>query len=392
MRRSTRDALKHYEDREHSLIKHTILRSYLQRCLMIIGRHYSKIAYIDCFAGPWMSTSGDLSDTSPGIAIRTMSACGATLKTMHGRDVRLRSVFIESDDERASLLENHVANVPSNIVRPEIWPATFEDVIPKIIAWLDHDEFAFVFVDPFGWKGLVEPSVLAPFMQRKRTEVLINFMWNFLNLATGHEEQHTNLDAVFGQGWQEATSGSSEAKRIELMNRYRRLLGDTCVAHDVPKLRTALLPVEYVDKKKIIFYLVYATHNPTGLVVFREQAEEAAQEQSRLKLQHRLDRMAEKNGQMDLFGVDAHEDEPRLPSQDLKALWLRYFPTVGSSLIVDYALIAELIEDSDYLLSELQAALRELIETGIIENTAAKKRRPKNAVNYRANERLVRLK
>lgn len=392
MRRSTRDALKHYEDREHSLVKHTILRSYLQRCLMIIGRHYSKIAYVDCFAGPWMSTTSDLSDTSPGIAIRTMSACGTTLKTMHGRDVRLRSVFIESDDERAKLLENHVADAPTNIVRPEIWRATFEDVIPKIVAWLDHDEFAFVFVDPFGWKGLVEPSVLAPFMQRRRTEVLINFMWNFLNLATGHEEQHKNLDAVFGLGWQTATSGASEAKRIELMNRYRRLLGETCAAHDIPKLRTALLPVEYVDKKKIIFYLVYATHSPTGLVVFREQAEEAAKEQSRLKLQHRLDRLVEKNGQQDMFSVDAHEDEPRLLSQDLRALWMRHFPDVGSSLVVDYVLIAELIEDTDYLLSELQTALCELVDAGIIKNLAAKKKRPKNAVNYRAKECLVRLK
>jgi len=389
----THQALARYEDREHSLVKHTILASYLERCLMIIGQRWNKIAYIDCFAGPWKSSTDDLSDTSPGIAIRLMAACQAQLREKLQRHVQIRSIFVESDTERADLLDAHVEHAPSNIVRPEIWRTSFEEAIPGILRWLQPDEFAFVFVDPFGWKGVIEPAVLAPFLRRTHTELLINFMWNFINLATGLPEQEANLTAVFnGEEWRDAMAQGGEAKQRELMRLYRRKLVDVCNGQGGERLRTAMLPVEYINKKKVIFYLVYATHNATGLAVFWEEAEKTAQQQTRLKLQHRLDKRAEKLGQGDFFNADDHEDEPTIPSYNLKLAWLRRLPEVGDTLIVDMIAMADLIEETDGLLSELQAALGELIKDGIVENTHAKRPRTVNVVNFRKSEVLRRLK
>ncbi|AKC78301.1 hypothetical protein XB05_05795 [Xanthomonas arboricola] len=137
--------------------------------------------------------------------------------------------------------------------------------------------------------------------------------------------------------------------------------------------------------------MVYATHHPAGLVVFWEEVEKTAQQQTRLKLQHRLDKKAEKLGQGDFFSADQHEDEPTMPSYDLKMTWLRRLPQVGSTLTVDMVAMADLIEETDGLLSELQAALGELIRSGIVENTNAKRRRTVNVVNFRKNEVLRRL-
>jgi three-Cys-motif partner protein len=389
-RRSPQDALRDYTDREHSQIKHAILESYLERCLMIIGQHFSKIAYIDCFAGPWQSTTPDLSDTSPGIAIKTMATCDLVLKKKHHARTRLRSIFIEADVQRADQLDAYVQRCPSNITRPEVWRKSFENAIPEILTWLEPGEFAFVFVDPFGWKGIVDPVVLAPLLQRKNTELLINFMWNFLNLATGHEDQHQNLTAIFGKDWQDAATGSSEAKRVGLMSRYRQQLVQVGGNLAAP-LRTAMLPVEYVDRRTIIFYLVYATHNATGLVVFREQAEEAANHQARLKLQHRLNKIARDTGQDDMFGATQHVREQHSALADLKNVWVQQFPKAGDEVVVDYRFMANLIEHSEFLLSDLQAALRELVREGTLTNLDAKAARPKNAVNYRKGERLKRL-
>lgn len=391
MKGTTQQALEHYEEREHSAVKHTILASYLERCLMIIGQRWSKIAYIDCFAGPWKSSTDDLSDTSPGIAIRLMAACQTDLANRHHKQVRVRSVFVESDGGRADLLDAHVRRVPANIVRPEIWREPFDLAIPGILRWLEPDEFAFVFVDPFGWKGIIEPSVLAPFLMRPKTELLINFMWNFINLATGHPEQDANLTAVFGDEWRAAASSGGEVKQRELMRLYRRKLAETCQNKDHLRLRTAVLPVEYVDKKKVIFNLVYATHNATGLVVFWEQAEKAAIHQSRLKLQHRLNHIAKAQGQADMFGADSHKDEPRMPAQDLRAAWLRRLPGAGDELRVDTIVMADLIEETNALISDLQAALADLIKDGVLENTGAKRPRKTNIVNYQAKELLRRL-
>lgn len=388
----THQALARYEDREHSLVKHTILASYLERCLMIIGQRWNKIAYIDCFAGPWKSSTNDLSDTSPGIAIRLMASCQSQLCEKLQRQVQIRSIFVESDTERADLLDAHVQHALSNIVRPEIWRTLFEDAIPDILRWLQPDEFAFVFVDPFGWKGIIEPAVLAPFLKRAHTELLINFMWNFINLATGLAKQDNNLAAVFGDDWRDAVTRGGEAKQRELMRRYRQKLAEMCVGHGGERLRTAMLPVEYIDKKKVIFNLVYATHNATGLVVFWEEAEKTALQQARFKLQHHLDKKVEKIGQDDLFNADEHKDEPSMPSYDLKMAWLRRLPQIGDTMMVDIVAMADLIEETDGLLSELQAALGGLIKDGIIENTHAKRQRSVNVVNYRKNEVLRRLK
>jgi three-Cys-motif partner protein len=391
--RLSREALQDYEEREHSLVKHTILESYLERLLMIVGQWAPKIAYIDGFAGPWKSAAADLSDTSPGIAIRTMAACQANLASKLKKTVRVRSVFLETDDERASLLEQHIPGVPANIVSPEVWRKPFEWAIPDLLKWLEPDEFAFVFVDPFGWKGIVEPARLAPLLQRNKTELLINFMWNFINLATGHDDQRANLVAIFGEGWEAAAMGASETKRRELMHLYRQRLTDTCRGVTRTRLRTAMLPVEYVHQDKVVFYLVYTTHNPTGLVTFHEEAEETSRQQKRLKLQYRLDKILRSQGQADIFSADGHDAERRMSQNEVKRQWLALFPDIGSELLVDAAVMADLIEHSDYLLSEHQVAIAELIHDGIIENTQAKRLRPKFPVNYtKKGEILRRLK
>jgi len=60
-----------YQGREHSLIKHELLKGYLEKLLFIVGRGGVKeITYVDCFAGPW----GDESKTLEGTSISPKSA------------------------------------------------------------------------------------------------------------------------------------------------------------------------------------------------------------------------------------------------------------------------------------------------------------------------------
>ena len=61
-----------YEGREQALIKHLLLKSYLERLLLIIGmggRRSGRVelCYVDCFAGPWGDESDDLANTSIAI-------------------------------------------------------------------------------------------------------------------------------------------------------------------------------------------------------------------------------------------------------------------------------------------------------------------------------------
>ena len=58
-----------YVGREQTLVKHFILRKYLERFAHIIFTRWRSITYVDCFAGPWNSKSNNLKDSSFAIAI-----------------------------------------------------------------------------------------------------------------------------------------------------------------------------------------------------------------------------------------------------------------------------------------------------------------------------------
>ena len=71
---------KAYIGKEQAYVKHTILKKYLQRLFMIVGKKEKIINYVDCFSGPWKEKNYDLSDTSIGISLEQMAGCQQTLK------------------------------------------------------------------------------------------------------------------------------------------------------------------------------------------------------------------------------------------------------------------------------------------------------------------------
>src|SRR6059058_6125752 len=85
-----------YEGREQTYVKHYILSEYLALFAQIIGGGWTKINYIDCFAGPWESRSTDLLDTSFAIALQQFRNAREQL-AKRGKTVSFRCFFLESD-------------------------------------------------------------------------------------------------------------------------------------------------------------------------------------------------------------------------------------------------------------------------------------------------------
>ncbi len=75
---------KYYEGREHSAIKHELLKGYLKKLLFIIGSSGVKeITYVDCFAGPWGDESEDLAGTSIAISLDEIKLVRESLAARH---------------------------------------------------------------------------------------------------------------------------------------------------------------------------------------------------------------------------------------------------------------------------------------------------------------------
>jgi len=186
-----------YRGREQAYIKHLLLSKYLERLFMIIGQHQSSIRYVDCFSGPWQEGSEDLQDTSVGISLAIMQKCQQGLKAM-GRNVQFQSLFIEKDKRAYDKLVSYLDLSSPHGVETAARNGEFFDLKESILSWCGPADFTFFFIDPTGWKRVVEIPTLRPFLERPNSEFLINFMYDFVLRTHTQEAFQEDMRAIFG--------------------------------------------------------------------------------------------------------------------------------------------------------------------------------------------------
>jgi three-Cys-motif partner protein len=80
----------------------------------------------------------------------------------------------------------------------------FEDAIPEILDFVGN-AFTLTFIDPTGWKGYGYNKI-GPLLRREPGEVLINFMYDFINRFAPSEEEkiEKSLEPILGgPGWKD---------------------------------------------------------------------------------------------------------------------------------------------------------------------------------------------
>lgn len=170
-----------YEGREQTLIKHLILRKYLERFAHIIGSRWNSITYIDCFSGPWNVRSDELKDSSFSIELEELRKARETHR-LKGKNIKLRCFFLEKDPEAYARLKEFAKQIHD--VEVDTKNAELESSIHAITSFVRQggsDTFPFIFIDPTGWTGFAM-DIIAQLLRLEPGEVLINFM-------TGHVER-----------------------------------------------------------------------------------------------------------------------------------------------------------------------------------------------------------
>lgn len=100
-----------YEGREQALVKHTFLDKYMPAQIPKVVSWAENFVYVDLFAGPWQSKSGDYSDTSFGIALRRMSEAKAKQAELF-RSVKMNAHLVEKNPENYAELMEAVKRFP----------------------------------------------------------------------------------------------------------------------------------------------------------------------------------------------------------------------------------------------------------------------------------------
>jgi three-Cys-motif partner protein len=171
-------ALSDYTGREQSYVKHVFLERYLERLAHKIASVYSHVVFVDGFAGPWQSANEKLEDTSFGIALNALRRAKASWKARH-REVKMSAFLVERDRDAYKKLAQVPARYPDIAIKT--YEADFLMVLPKILKDIARDAFAFSLIDPKGWR--IPLASLAQMLARPKSEVIFNFMFDFINRA-----------------------------------------------------------------------------------------------------------------------------------------------------------------------------------------------------------------
>lgn len=382
-----------YEGREPALIKHTLLEGYLETLVLTIGLGAKRearpeICYVDCFAGPWGSEDENLNGTSIALSLKTLAACHAKLVSL-GVNARMRALFVEKDKVAFGRLTNFLARSADKNVECECMSGDFVDLRAEILEWCGNTSFTFFFIDPKGWSPVII-DVLKPLLQRRRSEFLINFIYDFINRTASMTGWQDEMRQLLGRSVD--LNGMSPTQREDsLLGAYRESLKE-CVppGRDDYRPRTAYVSVLHPLHQRTKYHLVYLSSHPLGIVKFMNASEKVDIVQARVRAVRRLDEHARRSGVPDLFEDEAATvpSEGRSSPDEVDAFWRRYL--VQGERRVDTAAFADILESTNWLPKELQSSLTRLIAAGVVVNLDAMgSRRPAKPLHFeKAGERL----
>ncbi len=304
-----------YVGREQTLVKHFILREYLQRFAHIIGFHWNTITYVDCFSGPWQSQSEDLADTSFSIALSELRKARETHKR-RGKNLNLRCLFLEKDAAAFARLSNFAGTVPDVTVLT--LNCDLADAVPEILRFIQQGgsgSFPFFFIDPTGWTGFGMRQI-APLLRHQPGEVLINFMTDFINRFIDNPDQQTAEQFVdlFG-----STSVRDRIRdHADPRDREETLFGEYAanVQRTGGYLYTCAATILYPERDRSYFHLIYATRSRKGVEVFKEVEKRATPVMERARAEAKQRKRKRRTGQGELFAADEMPDTK--PIQELR--------------------------------------------------------------------------
>ena len=284
----------YYNGREQTYLKHFFLERYLERVAYVIGSTFPNFVYVDGFSGPWKSEDENFQDTSFIIAINKLRSVREGLASKNVTP-SIRCLFIENDPTAFSELQRAVSDVTD--LEVQVLLGDFEELIPDILEFIGKS-FSLVFIDPTGWTGF-GLNRIKPILEHDPGEVLVNFMYDFINRFIG-DPQHAESfnDLMGGPVWKHLPQ--SERREEETIELYRKQM---CAAGNFKHVTWTRILKPISDRS--YFYLHYGTRHVKGLREFRSVEKAAVKEQERIRLEAKqLDRVA-RSGQRELFGVDS---------------------------------------------------------------------------------------
>lgn len=296
-----------YTGREQTLVKHFILRQYLERFAIIVGTHRDTLTYVDCFSGPWNVQSEDFKDSSFSIALEQLRKARRVHQDRTGRTLRLRCLFLEKTRSAFIKLKQFTDKITDVEIEPQ--NKKLEHAIPLILEFVRKGgsrSFPFIFIDPTGWTGF-EMSTIAPLLKIDPGEVLINFMTGHIHRFIDYPEEVNQQSFVrfFGsEDFREKVKGLAQQEREDAaVEEYIRNVKST---GNFPHVCSAIVLHPEIDRTA--FHLIYATRNLAGVEVFKDAEKRAMAVMEKARAEAKQRKREEKTRQTELYSGEILHD------------------------------------------------------------------------------------
>lgn len=362
---------EHYIGREQALVKHTILKDYILRLFMIIGQSgEATINFVDCFAGPWCEGDADLKDTSIGISINEINKAINTLKK-NNKSIKFRALYIEKDEEAFKKLNAFISKSSHLQLDASCIQGDYTQKIDDIVSWAG-DYFTFFFIDPKGWKDVVSPEVLRPLLQIKKSEFLINLMYDFANRAASMSKHAEDIESLVGEKIPLTGEETSDVRQNIFLSTYCKNIKSIYQTDKANKVRASYLPIYRPGSEKVLYFLVYFTSHPTGIKTFKETSEKMLYVQRVTQQEVRLKKQEEQRGTGDLFGCDESLELTTEKNNKYQAKnYLEDKLSGAENILIDIDCWADFLEESGLYPTDFQLAIKELYQQGSVINIDA---------------------
>ena len=251
--------------RDQTRIKHQILSEYLPPFFNILKKGYSKLVYIDGFAGAGKYTNQETQEEFDGSPLQALNVIAAS----HELSNAVTSVLVEPRSD-------HFSTNPK-IKRPILLKSTFQDTVESIKSYLEENNYnlapTFLFVDPCGVGGVHFESI-SDILKRPACEAFIFFNIMGVQRIAGldPEKMGQTLPELFGSDDRVAPllkelagCSSSKEKEAIVVDYYCKLLREECASTYVLPFR-----VESEYKRSTSHYFIHATKHPIGFKIMRE--------------------------------------------------------------------------------------------------------------------------
>lgn len=319
-----------YIGREQTLVKHIILKHYLERFAIIVGSHWDTLTYVDFFSGPWNVQSNDFKDSSFAIAIEQLCKARDVHKKRTGKTLKLRCFFLEKTPSAYTKLKQFADKINDVII--ETKNKELENAIQDILNFVQDGgpkSFPFIFIDPTGWSGFALETI-TPLLKLNPGEVLITFMTEHIRrfIEWQQEQNQESFIKLFGSSqFKDKLKGLDEKDREDAtVAAYSE-----CVKRVGAFGYTSSAIVLHPKKNRTHFHLIYATRDRKGVEVFKEAEKKAMSEMEKARDEAQKREREERTGQTEfrLFSGTVTQE----PSEHFRSLRERHMSRARAAVL-----------------------------------------------------------